>query len=516
MAYAQPAVAVATTANINTNSPGGTSTFDNVSSLGAGNRVLLVSQTTTPSENGVWIWHGPTTPMTRPGLGDQYYSTNVLDNAVLIWVQGGDTFAGSCWGIDPAQVITVDTTGHTLTRVVLPPVQARLASEGTSYTLSSAITSVDGITTSSTPPLQGNGAQGSDIILLKDQATPSDNGLYWVNTSGAQARCSEPLIPGRAVIIGGEGATNAHAQYVLPQQGNLVQVGTTSISASRQNVFNVQDFGATGNGTTDDTAAIQATLNCLGSAGGGTCLVPPGTYICSSTLSIPQLVILRGAGPQSSTLSFSNTGDGLARINAVNGSYGDYCYVEDLCIMCTNANNTGAAFDNVDGSYVGIRRCTLEFFSYGVIFDQTEVGHVIDCILMEQTVAGIWLCNGPDHSPGASIGYTNTIHIERNNFTTQAVAIIDDGGDNHVIRRNNFEGGLANTIVYSGVDNLVIEGNEQEGTYGACLVSNGSTFLTWVSSTSSGAGPTTWASSHSYTLGSLVQPTSPNGYVYEY
>lgn len=43
-------------------------------------------------------------------------------------------------------------------------------------------------------------------------------------------------------------------------------------------VINVVDYGATGNGTTDDTAAIQAAIDQAYNNGGGTVTVPPGTY----------------------------------------------------------------------------------------------------------------------------------------------------------------------------------------------------------------------------------------------
>src|SRR5262245_22449287 len=44
-------------------------------------------------------------------------------------------------------------------------------------------------------------------------------------------------------------------------------------------VFNVRDAGATGDGKTLDTAAIQKALNDSGKAGGGTVLFPAGTYL---------------------------------------------------------------------------------------------------------------------------------------------------------------------------------------------------------------------------------------------
>lgn len=44
---------------------------------------------------------------------------------------------------------------------------------------------------------------------------------------------------------------------------------------------NVRDYGATGNGTTDDTAAIQAAIT---AAAGRQVFVPPGTYVVTSTV----------------------------------------------------------------------------------------------------------------------------------------------------------------------------------------------------------------------------------------
>lgn len=48
--------------------------------------------------------------------------------------------------------------------------------------------------------------------------------------------------------------------------------------------FNVVSYGATGNGVTDDTTAIQATINAAAAAGGGTVFFPEGIYIVGGAL----------------------------------------------------------------------------------------------------------------------------------------------------------------------------------------------------------------------------------------
>ena len=51
-------------------------------------------------------------------------------------------------------------------------------------------------------------------------------------------------------------------------------------------VFNVKSYGATGNGTTDDTTAINKALLAANAAGGGVVFVPTGTYLTSAPLVI--------------------------------------------------------------------------------------------------------------------------------------------------------------------------------------------------------------------------------------
>jgi len=60
------------------------------------------------------------------------------------------------------------------------------------------------------------------------------------------------------------------------------------------NVFNVTDFGAVGDGRTDDTAAFQQALDAARDARGGTVYAPAGNYFFAGRLNVPNAVTLAG------------------------------------------------------------------------------------------------------------------------------------------------------------------------------------------------------------------------------
>ena len=80
--------------------------------------------------------------------------------------------------------------------------------------------------------------------------------------------------------------------FDLNADKNSKQVATTNLGingnfSSRQNkeelvVDVVRDFGATGNGVTDDTKAIQKAINTVYRQGGGVIIFPPGAYVVTS------------------------------------------------------------------------------------------------------------------------------------------------------------------------------------------------------------------------------------------
>jgi polygalacturonase len=59
-------------------------------------------------------------------------------------------------------------------------------------------------------------------------------------------------------------------------------VSSVATAAEGQNYFNVRSFGAVGDGKTLDSPAIDQAINAAAEAGGGTVLVPAGTYLSGS------------------------------------------------------------------------------------------------------------------------------------------------------------------------------------------------------------------------------------------
>jgi hypothetical protein len=107
---------------------------------------------------------------------------------------------------------------------------------------------------------------------------------------------------------------------------NTTQIATTGfvLANSGAPIFNVTSspFLATGNGTTDDTAAIQAALDAAGAVRGVVYLPTTANFYQFSNLKIPAYVTLQGQGPLSSRLRqiTGSTGIGLREKTAAEGN----------------------------------------------------------------------------------------------------------------------------------------------------------------------------------------------------
>jgi len=78
----------------------------------------------------------------------------------------------------------------------------------------------------------------------------------------------------------GVATVNAPSSHITYTQGGTGATSRTVTSKLQESV-SVLDFGATGNGTTDDSAAIQAAITASSNV-----VIPPGTYLVNSTINL--------------------------------------------------------------------------------------------------------------------------------------------------------------------------------------------------------------------------------------
>ncbi len=74
----------------------------------------------------------------------------------------------------------------------------------------------------------------------------------------------------------------------------LIFAAALAGAAPEPEVLSVREFGAKGDGQTDDTAAFQKALDAAGKAGGGIVYAPRGNYLFAGHLNVPAAVTLKG------------------------------------------------------------------------------------------------------------------------------------------------------------------------------------------------------------------------------
>jgi hypothetical protein len=131
----------------------------------------------------------------------------------------------------------------------------------------------------------------------------------------------------------------------------------------------VKDFGAVGDGVTDDWAAFKAahdSFSAPGSAKGGRLLVPAGNYYLSDTLAVSKRITFEGdnAADQSETaatrLTFAPNKTGIrfySKIDSPEGSGADYSRLVNINIAAVSKQSTG----------IGIHATCVIKMEYGVV-----------------------------------------------------------------------------------------------------------------------------------------------------
>lgn len=163
----------------------------------------------------------------------------------------------------------------------------------------------------------------------------------------------------------GDGNANTNfISYTYPS-GN-----SRSLQDRLEDYHSVKDFGAVGNGTTDDTVAVKAALN----SGGGV-YFPKGEYRVRSTITVDNKALrIFGDGPGSVIKYDPITAESdCLRLNYNNAFSEDQSYsLADISIMCASGKKAGAGvrleYTGVNGVIGAVNKLHINNVNIGSLF----------------------------------------------------------------------------------------------------------------------------------------------------
>ena len=186
-------------------------------------------------------------------------------------------------------------------------------------------------------------------------------GISNANTLAAELANTSNIALGDALV----GFKQTYALGIMPGA-----VGKT-LNNKLQDLVSVKDFGAKGDGTTDDTASIQAAIN-LACTYGGNVYLPAGTYKISAALvfTMNNVVIdpikrpsMSGDGMAATTIVQSANANGIEVIGHDPQPAG-YCLFQDFSLYGYQKNKLGFAFKDI--AFVTMNNIYLANWSTGL------------------------------------------------------------------------------------------------------------------------------------------------------
>ena len=131
---------------------------------------------------------------------------------------------------------------------------------------------------------QGPAGEIPDLLVGNiTDATPTGKNLMLAATEGA-ARNALGLQTGATTIAGAyselkPGSTQTNSRVWSPKNiSDYVEERANEVTDAAKTVVNVKDYGAVGDGLTDDAPAFQAAVDAIEAVGGGQLYIPPAEY----------------------------------------------------------------------------------------------------------------------------------------------------------------------------------------------------------------------------------------------
>lgn len=154
----------------------------------------------------------------------------------------------------------------------------------------------------------GNVAHANPIVLDSAGRVPSGGEIWLTNAVDYKfvVKTSADVTVATYDNVSGNGSgvyDDVLARLAQSDGSSLIgfiQSGTGAVARTVQSklrdVVSVKDFGAVGDNVTDDSVAIQAAIDAVFAANGGTVFFPNGQYRTSQTITLKYRVYLRGTG----------------------------------------------------------------------------------------------------------------------------------------------------------------------------------------------------------------------------
>ena len=201
----------------------------------------------------------------------------------------------------------------------------------------------------------------------KGDITTTVGGTVWAINTGAvtEAKIGTGAVTSAKILDGTIVNADVNASAgITAGKLSFTQAGTgataRTIDSKLKDIFNVKDFGAVGDNSTDDTAAIQACINAAEAAYRGVVLFPRGLYRISASLQLPSFVTLRGETKEGCWIT--NQGAPLNAPHVINKDPAALIYaaIEDLSFLYATY---GVKID-VTSEVAGLRFQNVSFFSH--------------------------------------------------------------------------------------------------------------------------------------------------------
>lgn len=163
----------------------------------------------------------------------------------------------------------------------------------------------------------------------------------------------------------------------------------TTVQAKLRESVSVKDFGAVGDNSTDDTAAIQAAVNQLTSGQG--LYFPEGTYKITNEITLPDTLAFNffGDGKRASrVVQYTANKNGFTSLSTF-ATGPNECSIRDMGIAASN-NTSGYGFDNV-----GIKRSNLlnvEFAGWGYLGSSGGGVRIFNSLILTFTNCSFYSC----------------------------------------------------------------------------------------------------------------------------